>query len=1239
MPLIPSLEEPGSISYNASHLTFGDHARLRLGNDYHYSSPNETEEQINKKCLASLRSTDPRDDKIRIEKSKGGLLKDPYRWVLQCPEFLRWRNDDQCRLLWIKGDPGKGKTMLLCGIINELGSNTKLEDPTKDSLLSYFFCQAANTSLSTATAPLLLSYIREKQHDFGKIDPDHWNYQVIISDILSKMVKDPVLRNSYLIIDALDECEKDRTFLLDFILSNSNLKWIVSSRNRPEIQEYIEPTSRNIVLSLELNEKSVSVAVSTYIQEKVNLLAKQKKCTSDEKAEIQSYLSSHANGTFLWVALVFQKLQDYRRYELMKNLKLFPKGLNNLYEQQMTQLCESRSSDIYKQIFAIASTVFRPVSVKELMSLETMLDNESDIPDIIRDCGSFLTLRDEIIYFVHQSGKDFLLATTTGNLFPSGIAPWHYTLFEKSLEAMVILKKDICGMIHPGAKLDEVDPELHDLDSLARIAYLCVYWVDHLYEATRLADGAHSDYANILGDDGEVYEFLGEKFLFWIEALCLCRKLSPGALALSRLSQLLTEQSPMEVVSGHLAFVRDAYRFVCYFRPCIEDYPLQVYASGLLFSPTQSLIRQRFQDYGPKWIAVKPEGESQWSACLEVLECEREAQSLAFTTSHLAMLDDKNTLMLWDTNDYTLQRTASWSEHRIWVEDVQSHVVKWTIEVDQVGFLEELEELEFSPDGKWLACSFVLQLQLWNVKTGKLHHIHYLDAETRESSGFAFSHDSRLVAVCEDIYDPINLQAFDVETAGKRENYKYAGIKALGVRTLKFLPNNHQLAVCGRDGKVWTWDMYQQSNNESCFHSKISMQSWGSSSDGKWLAVSNDGTVEIYDIRTCERLLALQVSSGDYVGPIAFSPNGQQLAVACGTTVWLWDVLTALQQNASDQSQGSHDIESVVALTYFDEGPFHWLATLSKDGKVQVWNADTGTLWRTFQTQAPGLHSWKHEPVLASGPKLLALASADANIQVWDPIVGVLRHEFHPSNAASRAGSISVAISHNGLLIVAVCGFHWMCVWNADTGKLVKELKLPPEHYTLRQAALPSMAFSSRDKWFAVAWSPDLVRLWNTEDNWREWAMPGKPEAMGGRNISLSFSPNQRQLAVAFEDGVRLWGVMTKSPRYGRIYLGGESHISYTDDSTMVTDRGSVNLEDLKLTTSEVPTLLGCGCDDSWITWNGREALWLPAEYRPNTKYSWYTRVVATNLVAIGCSSGRVSIIRFSLDAGDYFNG
>ncbi|KAH8749746.1 hypothetical protein F5883DRAFT_435624, partial [Diaporthe sp. PMI_573] len=43
------------------------------------------------------------------------LLHDCYKWILGNANFQRWQND-QSQLFWIRGDAGKGKTMLLSGV-------------------------------------------------------------------------------------------------------------------------------------------------------------------------------------------------------------------------------------------------------------------------------------------------------------------------------------------------------------------------------------------------------------------------------------------------------------------------------------------------------------------------------------------------------------------------------------------------------------------------------------------------------------------------------------------------------------------------------------------------------------------------------------------------------------------------------------------------------------------------------------------------------------------------------------------------------------------------------------------------------------------------------------------------------------------------------------------------------------------------------------------------------------------
>ena len=501
------------------------------------------------KCIQDLRLTDPRDDKKRIEDTKGGLLGDSYRWVLQNSDFQQWRNDRQSRLLWIKGDPGKGKTMLLCGIVNELKKSS-----AKTDLLSYFFCQATDSRINNATAvlrgllfllinqqPSLVSHIRKKHDRAGKALFEDANAWVALIEIFTNILQDPSLNSTFLIIDALDECVVDLPKLLDFIVQKSSVstrvKWIVSSRNWPNIEERLERAGHKVRLCLELNAKSVSTAVSVYIQYKVHQLAQQKKYDDKTRDAVLDHLVLNANDTFLWVALVCQNLENIPRGRIRARLNSFPPGLDSLYERMMKQICESEDSELCKRILASIAIVYRPITLRELVSLiemlEDMFDDLESLREIIGLCGSFLTIREDIVYFVHQSMKDYLFEKAFDKIFPSGEGEVHYIIFSRSLQVMSkLLRRDMFSLEAPGFPIDQV--EQSEVDPLAAVRYSCVYWVDHLCASS---ENARQD--DDLQDGGAIDDFVRKKYLCWLEALSLCRSMSDGVVSITKLEALI----------------------------------------------------------------------------------------------------------------------------------------------------------------------------------------------------------------------------------------------------------------------------------------------------------------------------------------------------------------------------------------------------------------------------------------------------------------------------------------------------------------------------------------------------------------------------------------------------------------------------------------------------------------------------------------------------------------------------
>ncbi|KAF2678940.1 HET-domain-containing protein, partial [Lentithecium fluviatile CBS 122367] len=478
-------------------------------------------------CMQDLHFTNPRDDKKRIEDTKGGLLKDSYRWILRNADFQRWRDDRQSRLLWIKGDPGKGKTMLLCGIANELTSSM-----AKIALLSYFFCQATDSRINSAIAvlrgllymlvyqqPSLVSHIRKKHDHAGKALFEDANAWVALSEIFADVLRDPSLKDTYLIVDALDECAIGRPKLLDFIVQSScvsaRVKWIVSSRNWPNIEERLERAGQKVKLSLELNAASVSAAVQVYIQHRVAQLTLNKSYKEKEKNAVLAYLTSNANDTFLWVALVCQDLGDIPRWKVLAKLEAFPPGLDALYNRMMQHISSSDDADLCKRILALIAIVYRPVTLDELTylcePLEDIADDLDSVRQIVGLCGSFLTIRSGTVSFVHQSAKDFLCTKAVSDVFPSGKKEVHRAIFLRSLQVMSkTLQQDMYSLGALGYPADQVKEP--DPDPLAASRYSCIYWIDHLSDWNH---GCSAHDRVPLQDQGPVDNFLRTKYLYW----------------------------------------------------------------------------------------------------------------------------------------------------------------------------------------------------------------------------------------------------------------------------------------------------------------------------------------------------------------------------------------------------------------------------------------------------------------------------------------------------------------------------------------------------------------------------------------------------------------------------------------------------------------------------------------------------------------------------------------------------
>jgi len=509
-----------------------------------------------------------------LQKRKDHLLADSYKWILDNQEykdFTDWHHGNTKRLLWIKGDAGKGKTMLLIGIVTELSA--ELETYFDKSHLSYFFCQGTNDRLNTATAilrGLIWMLVRQQKplirhldefKDLGSMLFEAHAAFYNLKKILLSMLEDKALERAYLAVDALDECKKEEPGLkqlLELISEmsekNNKVKWLVTSRNETYIENILDKSKTRTRLSLELNADSVAGAVKSYIDHKMlDLAARFERTYADcgnsileEVRQVQDQVAEElrrkADGTFLWVALVFRQIDDNRHYgadEVLELVCKIPPGLNRMYDQMMRQIIERNDaySQCNKRVLLTMVNTYRPLQLSELVTLAA-LPNLAAHHNIVRLCG-LLTIKedDRTVYFVHQSAKDYLTEHAKSELlfeiFPNGRAEGHHTIVSQSLKAMrAKLQRNIYNLECPGFPIVKV--QAPHPDPLVSIQYACIYWIDHLCEIKSGHDRVG------LCDNGTIDVFLKEHFLHWLEALSLLKRMSEGVLSMAKLTGLLT---------------------------------------------------------------------------------------------------------------------------------------------------------------------------------------------------------------------------------------------------------------------------------------------------------------------------------------------------------------------------------------------------------------------------------------------------------------------------------------------------------------------------------------------------------------------------------------------------------------------------------------------------------------------------------------------------------------------------
>ncbi|KAH9204386.1 hypothetical protein DL95DRAFT_471533, partial [Leptodontidium sp. 2 PMI_412] len=660
---------------------------------------------------AQFNSFDCQDKVICLPDTRVDLLQEIYDWADG--------QDERC-IFWLNGMAGTGKSTIARTIARKYFEEERLG-------ASFFFSRGGGdvshagrflTSIAVQLAdniPSLRHYICDavikRKEIASQSFRDQWS-QLILGPLL-KLGDSSSLSSYVLVVDALDECDKEEhiRMILHLLAEARTLKMVrlrIFLTSRPEtpirhgIHRIPQAEHQDFILQ-DIPRAIVDHDISLFLEYNLGMIRQEWTLGADWPSEVVlKQLVLHASGLFIWASTACRFIHKGKRQLARTRLDTILKGssrtvtepenhLNEIYltvlNHSISEYSDEEKEGVFKMLkHTLGSLVvlLSPLSAFSLSRLLQLL--KEDVDSIFHDLHAILNIPDDPtrqLRLHHPSFRDFLFNKDRCGDFCVDKKEAHQLLASSCIQLMSqALKKDICGMHAPGSQASSVESSWIEKCLPPEVQYACLYWVQHLQKS-----------GSQVHDSEEAHRFLQVHLLHWLEALGWMGKTSEGIQAILSLEAHV----PVNKSPNLHTFIYDAKRFALYNRSVIEQTPLQLYCSALIFAPEKSIVRETFEKYIPTWIERKPKVQAHWSAALQTLEGHSGwVSSVAFSP------------------DGTQVASGS-DDHTMWLWDVATGAPLQTLD----GHSDKVSSVTFSPDGTQVVSgSDDRTVRLWDVAIG-----------------------------------------------------------------------------------------------------------------------------------------------------------------------------------------------------------------------------------------------------------------------------------------------------------------------------------------------------------------------------------------------------------------------------------------------------------------------------------------------------------------------------------------
>lgn len=366
-------------------------------------------------------------------------------WFLGHEDYHSWRKDQDHCLLWLSLDPGCGKSVLL----KHLADSLQL---TGSECLCYFFFKSdgdiEQRDLAHAFSAILHQVFSAFPAWINFYDIDFKKYGTNISQMgnrLMRMFMDLPKRiesqkaTIICLLDGVDECEEHgQRELLDQItnvltsLSASQhnlhdfpkLKFLIASRPYPHIEQRLRKVickPHGYHIDGGALEGKISREIKMFTTSSILQISKDLGLKENVQSALINRLTCSPEQTYLWVSLILTEVTQMIGKTEKKALSIInglPKSVNEAYEKILSRAMDSQTA---RKVLALVLAAERPLTLSEIDVALEVSQHTSSFEDLDMEgaenrkvsirhvSGLFLTIRDERIYFIHETARSFLL--------------------------------------------------------------------------------------------------------------------------------------------------------------------------------------------------------------------------------------------------------------------------------------------------------------------------------------------------------------------------------------------------------------------------------------------------------------------------------------------------------------------------------------------------------------------------------------------------------------------------------------------------------------------------------------------------------------------------------------------------------------------------------------------------------------------------------------------------------------